>query len=130
MAVLTKKPRRGRSRSKAGQNKVGAQLDIAGFRKHFGISQTLFARLLDISVRSASALESGSTSMGQTNRNYIQIHRLCFALEEVIDPPFIGQWFDTPIELLDGLKPVEAIERGKLDIVWQIAHGLRSGSFS
>ena len=35
---------------------------------------------------------------------------------------------DQPREHLAGLKPVEAIERGQLDLVWQVAEGLRSGS--
>jgi hypothetical protein len=33
-----------------------------------------------------------------------------------------------PSELLAGPKPVEAIERGQLDLVWQVAEGLRTGS--
>ena len=41
---------------------------------------------------------------------------------------FVGAWLDGPSELLAGLKPVEAIERGQLDLVWQVAEGLRTGS--
>jgi len=29
---------------------------------------------------------------------------------------------------LGGLKPVEAVERGQIDLVWQVVEGLRSGS--
>jgi len=29
--------------------------------------------------------------------------------------------------MLGGLKPVEAIERGQLDLVWQVVEGLRFG---
>ena len=35
---------------------------------------------------------------------------------------------DPPGELLAGLKPVAAIERGQLDLVWQVAEGPRTGS--
>jgi hypothetical protein len=45
-----------------------------------------------------------------------------------MQPPFVGSWLDQPSELLAGLKPVEAIERGQLDLVWQVVEGLRSGS--
>jgi len=50
--------------------------------------------------------------------------RILFA--EISDDPF--SFFDQPSELLAGLKPVEAIERGQLDLVWQVAEGLRTGS--
>ena len=42
--------------------------------------------------------------------------------------PFVGPWLDQPNELLASLKPVEAIERGQLDLVWQVVEGLRTRS--
>jgi len=54
--------------------------------------------------------------------------RLCQALAEAIEPTFVGHWLEQPNEILNGVKPVEAIERGQLDLVWQVVEGLRSGS--
>ena len=45
-----------------------------------------------------------------------------------MQPSFVGHWLDQPNQMLGNLKPVEAIERGQIDLVWQIAEGLRSGS--
>ena len=45
-----------------------------------------------------------------------------------MDSGHVGQWLSEPNEMLGGLKPVEAIERGQLDLVWQVVEGLRSGS--
>ncbi|HEX4796354.1 MAG TPA: antitoxin Xre/MbcA/ParS toxin-binding domain-containing protein [Humisphaera sp.] len=56
------------------------------------------------------------------------IKRVCEALTEVMEAAFVGQWLDQPNEMLGGLKPVEAIERGQIDLVWQVLDGLRSGS--
>jgi len=33
-----------------------------------------------------------------------------------------------PNEMLGSLKPVEAIERGQIDLVWQVAEGLLTGA--
>ena len=33
-----------------------------------------------------------------------------------------------PNEMLGSLKPVEAIERGQIGLVWQVVEGLRSGA--
>jgi hypothetical protein len=30
--------------------------------------------------------------------------------------------------MLGSLKPIEAIERGQIDLVWQVVQGLRSGA--
>jgi hypothetical protein len=61
-------------------------------------------------------------------RSVTQVARLCDALGEAMQPAFVGQWLDQPNEMLGNLKPVESIERGQIDLVWQIAEGLRSGS--
>jgi len=57
-----------------------------------------------------------------------QVARLCDALGESMESGFVGQWLDQPNEMLGNLKPVEAVERGQLDVVWQVIEGLRSGS--
>ena len=65
-------------------------------------------------------------------RSYVlfsgDLTRSCNALEEAMDAEFVGHWLDQPNEMINGLKPVEAIERGQLDLVWQVVEGLRSGS--
>ena len=45
-----------------------------------------------------------------------------------MQPTFVGAWLDQPNEMLAGLKPVEAIERGQIELVWQLVEGLRTGS--
>ena len=50
------------------------------------------------------------------------------ATSEAMQPTFVGAWLDQPNEMLGSLKPVEAIKRGQIDLVWQVAEGLRSGA--
>jgi hypothetical protein len=50
------------------------------------------------------------------------------ALAKTMHRTYVSQWLDEPGDMLAGLKPVEAIKRGQLDLVWQVAEGLRSGS--
>jgi transcriptional regulator with XRE-family HTH domain len=126
MAVTTK---RIRSRVKRQDllkraNKAGGE--ILALRKRYGLSQALLARLLDVSLRTVSGLESGTVA--PIRRNLTQVARLCGALGEAMQADFVSRWLDEPNEMLAGLKPVEAIERGQLDLVWQVIEGLRSGS--
>jgi hypothetical protein len=51
-------------------------------------------------------------------RSVTQTLRLCDVLAEAMQPSFVGHWLDQPNQMLDNLKPVEAIERGQIDLVW------------
>lgn len=108
-------------------DKVGASL--REFRQRFAVSQALLARLLGVSLRTVSGLETGGAEASDlVRRNFTQASRLCEAAAEAVQPGYLGQWLDEPNEMLGGLKPVEAVERGQIDLVWQVVEGLRSGS--
>jgi DNA-binding XRE family transcriptional regulator len=117
------------SRSKARRRAFDAgEAEVRQLRERYAISQALLARLLDVSLRSVSAAEKSPGAPPQLRRNLTQTSRLCQALSEVMDPAFVGEWLDQPNDMLAGLKPVEAIERGQIELVWQVVEGLRSGS--
>jgi hypothetical protein len=56
-----------------------------------------------------------------------EVYRLCEALSEVVDPDSLGGWFAAPNDAFDGLKPIEMIERGEIDRLWEMVFRLRSG---
>ena len=51
--------------------------------------------------------------------------RLVDSLREVVDPDSLGAWFKTPNEIFDGLKPIEVVERGEMDRLWELVYRLR-----
>lgn len=57
----------------------------------------------------------------------VEVKRLCDALGEVVDPAALGGWFRAPNEAFNGLKPIEVIERGEIDRLWEMFYRLRSG---
>jgi DNA-binding XRE family transcriptional regulator len=127
MPIAIKHPRRVTQKKKS---KLAAAIadGTQAWRKRYGVSQMLLARLLDVSVRTVSGIDSGTITQMKVQRNKTQIARLFETLEEAMNAGYIGTWIEQPNEMLDGLKPVEAIERGKIDLVWQVAEGLREGS--
>jgi hypothetical protein len=56
-----------------------------------------------------------------------ELKRLTRALEELVEPKFIGQWFQTPNEAFDGSTPAQLVERGESDRLWRMIHVLESG---
>jgi hypothetical protein len=57
-----------------------------------------------------------------------ELRRVVDALAEVIENDAIGPWLEQPNRAFEGLKPMEAIERGELDRIWQMIYYLRSGT--
>ena len=126
MAQATRRRPASRSRTRpAPRSKLG---EVRTLREQYTLSQALLARLLDVSLRTVSAAEKTPAAPPQLRRNLTQTSRLCKALSEAMEPTFVGQWLDQPNDMLAGLKPVEAIERGQIELVWQVVEGLRSGS--
>lgn len=96
-------------------------------RDRFGIRQTTQARMLGVSTKTASSLSGGTTPSAQTARRLTELKRLLSALAEIVEEDVIAEWLETPNEVLGGLKPLEVIERGEVDRIWQMVYALRSG---
>lgn len=81
-----------------------------------------------MSLRTLSGAESAPALPPQMRRSVTQASRLCDALAEAMQPTFVGPWLEQPNEMLGSLKPIEAIERGQIDLVWQVVEGLRAAA--
>lgn len=129
MATTTRTAVRSKHKpSLASPRQRAAANQLRDLRRRYGVSQALLARLLDVSLRTLSGAESAAAAPVGMRRSITQAVRLCDALGDAMQPGFVGQWLDQPNEMLGSLKPVEAIERGQVDLVWQVVEGLRSGS--
>ena len=86
-----------------------------------------FGRLVNVSVRTIATIESEQKKAGRIQRDYVEVKRLCDALSEVVEPSALGEWFRAPNEAFGGSKPIEVIERGEIDRLWEMFYRLRSG---
>jgi len=124
MATAIKSARRRTARPRAALT----ENPVRQLRQQYCIPQALLARMLDVSLRTVSSLETGAMPVAKVHRNLTQATRLCDALAESMKSGYVGRWLDEFNDMLDGLKPIEAIERGRVDLVWQVADGLKFGS--
>jgi Protein of unknown function (DUF2384) len=60
-------------------------------------------------------------------RRIKELDRLRKRLVEVVAADAIPAWLYTPNEAFGGLKPLEIIERGEIDRLWQMIFYLESG---
>ncbi len=100
---------------------------ILALRSKLKLNREVFARMLSVSTRSLATIESGAKSSEAVRRGITELFRVVEALAEVIHPETIGEWITTPNYAFDGLKPLEVIERGEVDRIWQMIFLLRSG---
>jgi hypothetical protein len=102
---------------------------VAELRCRFGLNREKFSRLSGFSIRGLANWEAGVQKPGEQARlRLTELERLQQALARVVSPSAIGDWLDTPNPAFDGLKPLEVIERGQVDRLWQMVFLLESGT--
>jgi DNA-binding transcriptional regulator YiaG len=128
----TAKPRKTEARARtdrAGQPPdlpASARL-VTDVRSGLGVIRELFARLTGFSVRAITGWEAGRPISEPGLRRVKEMGRLRAALADGMREEFIPQWLETPCEGLDGLKPVEVLERGEMDRLWRVVLLIGSG---
>lgn len=100
---------------------------VAEVRRKLGLTRKVFSRLTGFSERAIASWERGATPDEPGLRRIRETERFRDRLAEVVDPTTIPAWLDTPNAAFDGLKPLEVIERGEIDRLWNMIFYLESG---
>ncbi len=110
---------------RGGKKRADATLML---RSELGMNRETFSRMIPISIRSLAAIEGGGNVSEAVQRRLNELGRIIDALSDVVVRAAIGEWLRTPNPAFDGLKPLEVIERGEIDRIWQMIYLLRSGT--
>lgn len=104
----------------------GSELKLE-LRALLNMTRDAFSRVVGVSVRTIAAVEREQALIEKLQRPYAQLGRLYAALSEVVSAEAIGPWFAAPNPAFNGMKPMEVIERGEIDRLWEMVYRLRSG---
>ena len=99
----------------------------AALRQKLGLPRRTFSRLTGFSERALAKWEGGEPMSAPSLRRLREVERLRDRLAEVVKPNVIPAWLDTPNPAFNGLKPLEVVERGEVDQLWQMIFYLESG---
>ncbi len=92
------------------------------------LSQPEMARVLGISQRKLSELETaGRAPRPDTRRRLTEVERLHAALAGIMEAAALAEWLETPNDAFDGSTPLQLIERGESDRLWQMVFEVRTG---
>ncbi len=105
-----------------------ADSPVLVLRQNLRMPQRVFARLVCVSERSLAKFEKGQQLTESVQRQVTALARLQEALAMVVDKRTIGDWFQRPNTAFGGLKPLEVVERGEIDRLWQMVYELESGT--
>jgi DNA-binding transcriptional regulator YiaG len=102
-------------------------VDVAQVRRKLGLTRKVFSRLTGYSEWAIATWESGGKPDVPAWRRIRETERFQERLTERVQADAIPEWLDTPNDAFDGLKPVEVIERGEIDRLWNMIFYLESG---
>lgn len=95
-------------------------------RESAGLTQPELARLMGLSTRWVAAQETAPAEP-PTDRRVSEVVRLLDSLTQVVQPGAVRGWLAAPNPAFDGLKPIEVVERGEIDRLWQMVFYMESG---
>ena len=100
-------------------------------RRSLGISREVFAPIGGISVRSLASYESDKEVPKIARRAVTEGMRLAKALMELVDESKnLKTWLEAENPAFDGRTPMQVIKEGETDLIWEMIHQLRRGSFA
>ncbi len=102
-------------------------LSVSAVRSRLGLSRKMFSRLAGFSERAIADWEAGKPVSEPGLRRIKELDRFRDRLSEIVAADAIPTWLDIPNEAFDGLKPLEVIERGEIDRLWNMIFYLESG---
>jgi hypothetical protein len=107
-----------------------APVAVKAFRQELGLNRKQFARLTAASERAVADWENEQAISPALQKSLRESQRLCHALMKIMKPEYVGDWLDTPNDAFSGLKPLDLIERGEVDRLWQMIFEVQSGALA
>ena len=103
---------------------------ITSPRQLLGIKKRVFSRLAGFSERAITDFESGKKVSDALARRMKELVQLQKRLARVVKTSAIAAWLEKPNQAFDGLTPIEVVERGEIDRLYEMIYFLESGTAS
>ena len=96
------------------------KVKVIQVRTWLGVSQPELARITGYSVRAIAGWEGGKSLSEPALKKVIETERLRRALAVILPASKIGEWMRTPNSAFEGQSPIQVIEQGESDRIWQM----------
>ena len=99
------------------------------WRRQIGITRPVYARLSHCSERTLATFEARKNLSLAKERKLNETHRLLLALCEVMAPLHVKDWLNQPNEWLHSNTPMQIIEKGQIDLLWDLIYHTRNNGY-
>jgi DNA-binding transcriptional regulator YiaG len=103
---------------------------VAEMRQRMNVTQEVFGRLIGSSTRTIAQVEGGKRPSSSVERALTEAWRLYERLSEVIKEEDFARWIRKPNPVFGGFQPLQLIEAGRTDQLWQMVYELESGQLA
>jgi uncharacterized protein (DUF2384 family) len=101
------------------------------WRKQHGISRVQFSKMADISERKMATIEKAPRIPAKAKRPVNETVRLIRAIQELVgNDRALKEWLETPNPGFDQKTPLELIDHGESDVLWEMVYQVRQGAFA
>ncbi len=128
--VLKKSGRNGTSYAAASKllTEPAEGADVRRWSRMYNLSNEAVSRVTGASPRTVSYWNAGTPPQRSSAQKIKEVTRLFDALAGIIKAKAIGEWMQRPNKQFDGSTPLQVIERGETDRLWQMIWQLREGN--
>lgn len=102
-------------------------ISIPAFCKRYRLVRNDITRLTQYSPRAVAKWVAGDKPSAAAEKQLKELVRLFDALSEVMETGYIGEWLKTANPAFDNSTPLQVIERGEADRIWNMIYRLQTG---
>ena len=103
------------------------KFSIPDFCKRYRLVRSDITRLTQYSPRAVAKWAAGDKPSPAAEKQLKELVRLFDALSEVMETTYIGEWLKAANPAFDNSTPLQVIERGEADRIWQMIYRLQTG---
>ena len=100
------------------------------WRRSVGVNRETFAGLANFSERTLATYEKQKELPAPVRPQLNEAIRLLEALMEIIPPHDLAKWIHAPNPGFGGKAPWTLIQEGERDVIWEMIHQTRQGTFA
>jgi DNA-binding transcriptional regulator YiaG len=103
-----------------------AGTDVNALCQTYGLRREELGRLTGFSLRALAEWARGKLPSQPAKRRLHEVRRLLDMLAQIVKPESIPAWLHEPNKAFDRLTPLQVIELGEIDRLWEMVHDLGS----
>lgn len=109
-------------------NPSGITHDLKRHRETLGLTQHDMAKMMLVGLRTYHRWEQDTATMDHNAQVRLrEITQLTYAIQDLVQPQYIQDWFMRPIPQLGDLSVYEAFARGDSGKIWRMLYELEAG---